>query len=47
MCSKMLVSVDGGETSAAGLNEAIKRAKDQSSQLCIILTRRLGCSFTR
>jgi nucleotide-binding universal stress UspA family protein len=36
MYSKILVPVDGSETSAAGLNEAIKLAKIHGSQLCLI-----------
>ncbi len=36
MYSKILVPVDGSETSTAGLNEAIKLAKIHGSQLCLM-----------
>jgi nucleotide-binding universal stress UspA family protein len=36
MYSRILVPVDGSETSAAGLNEAIKLAKIHGSQLCLM-----------
>ncbi len=36
MYSKILVPVDGSETSAAGLNEAIKLAKIHGSRLCLM-----------
>ena len=36
MYSKILVPVDGSDTSAAGLNEAIKLAKIHGSQLCLM-----------
>jgi nucleotide-binding universal stress UspA family protein len=36
MYSKILVPVDGSETSTAGLNEALKLAKIHGSQLCLV-----------
>jgi nucleotide-binding universal stress UspA family protein len=36
MYSKILVPVDGSETSTAGLDEAIKLAKIHGSQLCLL-----------
>lgn len=36
MYSKILVPVDGSETSTAGLNEAIALAKIHGSQLCVM-----------
>ena len=36
MYSKILVPIDGSETSAAGLNEAIKLAKIHGSRLCLM-----------
>jgi nucleotide-binding universal stress UspA family protein len=36
MYSKILVPVDGSETSAAGLSEAVRLAKIHGSQLCLM-----------
>ncbi len=36
MYSKILVPVDGSETSTAGLNEAVRLAKIHGSQLCLM-----------
>jgi nucleotide-binding universal stress UspA family protein len=36
MYSKILVPVDGSETSAAGLNEGVRLAKIHGSQLCVM-----------
>jgi nucleotide-binding universal stress UspA family protein len=36
MYSKILVPVDGSDTSMRGLNEAIKIAKDQGSTICLV-----------
>jgi nucleotide-binding universal stress UspA family protein len=36
MYSKILVPVDGSETSTAGLNEAVRLAKIHGSQLCVM-----------
>lgn len=36
MYSKILVPIDGSETSTRGLDEAIKIAKSQGSQLCLV-----------
>ena len=36
MYSKILVPVDGSETSTAGLNEAVQLAKIHGSQLCVM-----------
>jgi len=36
MYSKILVPIDGSETSTGGLNEAIKLAKIHGSQLCVM-----------
>jgi nucleotide-binding universal stress UspA family protein len=36
MYSKILVPIDGSPTSTRGLNEAIKIAKSQGSQLCLV-----------
>ena len=36
MYSKILVPVDGSETSTAGLNEAVQLAKIHGSQLCLM-----------
>ena len=36
MYSKILVPIDGSETSTRGLNEAIKIAKSQGSELCLV-----------
>jgi nucleotide-binding universal stress UspA family protein len=36
MYSTILVPIDGSETSTRGLNEAIKIAKSQGSQLCLV-----------
>jgi nucleotide-binding universal stress UspA family protein len=36
MYGKILVPVDGSETSTAGLNEAVKLAKIHGSQLCLM-----------
>jgi nucleotide-binding universal stress UspA family protein len=36
MYSKILVPIDGSETSTAGLNEAIKLAKIHDSQVCLL-----------
>ncbi len=36
MYSKILVPVDGSETSTAGLNEAVRLAKIHGSQLCLV-----------